>query len=61
KHHIELSYSEAYSERIHDLLTSSEDANAKKKARLKVREYPILGPYVTGLSMYVVGSFADVQ
>ncbi|CAM4666789.1 unnamed protein product, partial [Caretta caretta] len=61
KHHIELSYSEVYSERIHDLLTSSEDVNAKKKARLKVREYPILGPYVTGLSMYVVGSFTDVQ
>ncbi|TFK08397.1 ubiquitin-conjugating enzyme E2 variant 1 isoform d [Platysternon megacephalum] len=59
KHHIELSYFEVYNERIHDLL-SSKDANAKKKA-LKVREHPILGPYVTGLSTYVVGSFADVQ
>ncbi|KAH1179424.1 hypothetical protein KIL84_022007 [Mauremys mutica] len=60
KHHIELSYSEVYNERIHDLLTSSKDANTKKKA-LKVQEHPILGPYVTGLSTYVVGSFADVQ
>ncbi|XP_065428666.1 kinesin-like protein KIF14 isoform X3 [Chrysemys picta bellii] len=60
KHRIELSYFEVYNERIHDLLTSSKDANAKKKA-LKVREHPILGPYVTGLSTYVVGSFADVQ
>ncbi|KAG6938220.1 kinesin family member 14 [Chelydra serpentina] len=60
KHHVELSYFEVYNERIHDLLTSSKDANAKKKA-LKVREHPILGPYVTGLSTYVVGSFADVQ
>uniref|UniRef100_A0A8C3IYY5 Kinesin-like protein KIF14 n=1 Tax=Chrysemys picta bellii TaxID=8478 RepID=A0A8C3IYY5_CHRPI len=44
KHRIELSYFEVYNERIHDLLTSSKDANAKKKA-LKVREHPILGPY----------------
>jgi kinesin family protein 14 len=30
-------------------------------SQLKVREHPSLGPYVEGLSTYVVNSFADVE
>lgn len=29
--------------------------------QLKVREHPVLGPYVEGLSTYVVNSFEDVE
>ncbi|XP_039619046.1 kinesin-like protein KIF14 [Polypterus senegalus] len=59
-YHIEMSYFEVYNERIHDLLTSDKE-QSKAKASLRVREHPHLGPYVAGLSSYVVGSFADVQ
>ena len=29
--------------------------------QLKVREHPVLGPYVEGLSTYVVQSFDDIK
>ncbi|XP_069039263.1 kinesin-like protein KIF14 isoform X3 [Lepisosteus oculatus] len=58
--HIEMSYFEVYNEKIHDLLSSDKEQN-KKKISLRVREHPELGPYVAGLSSYVVSSFADVQ
>ena len=29
--------------------------------QLKVREHPVLGPYVEALSTYVVNSFEDVE
>ncbi|XP_018085047.1 kinesin-like protein KIF14 isoform X1 [Xenopus laevis] len=60
KYHVEMSYFEIYNEKIHDLLTSPRDL-AFNKVALKVREHPTLGPYVAGLSTYVIASFADVQ
>ncbi|XP_030063819.1 kinesin-like protein KIF14 [Microcaecilia unicolor] len=60
KYHIEMSYFEIYNERIYDLLTSPRESYSKKRA-LKVREKPNFGPYVSGLSTYVVASFTDVQ
>jgi kinesin family member 14 len=29
--------------------------------QLKVREHPVLGPYVEGLSSFVVSSYADIE
>ncbi|XP_056410385.1 kinesin-like protein KIF14 isoform X2 [Hyla sarda] len=57
--HVEMSYFEIYNEKIHDLLSSPRDAG--HKIALKVREHPTCGPYVDGLSTYVVASFTDVQ
>ncbi|XP_069800065.1 kinesin-like protein KIF14 [Dendropsophus ebraccatus] len=58
-YHVEMSYFEIYNEKIHDLLSSPRDAG--QKIALKVREHPRYGPYVDGLSKYVVASFTDVQ
>ncbi|KAK7095052.1 hypothetical protein V1264_006513 [Littorina saxatilis] len=57
---VEISFFEIYNEKIHDLLASSKEKNGKK-ATLKVREHPVLGPYVEGLSTFVVNSFEDVE
>ncbi|XP_041368927.1 kinesin-like protein KIF14 isoform X3 [Gigantopelta aegis] len=57
---VEISFFEIYNEKIHDLLASSKDKGGKK-ATLKVREHPVLGPYVEGLSTFVVNSFEDVE
>ena len=46
---------EIYCERVRDLL------NPKNKMSLKVREHPLLGPYVEDLSKLVVTSFADIN
>nr|XP_039269720.1 kinesin-like protein KIF14 isoform X3 [Styela clava] len=61
--HIEMSYFEIYNEKIHDLLVSSQVGadGEKKKQALKVREHPEDGPYVEGLSKFVVTSFDDIQ
>ncbi|XP_069825100.1 kinesin-like protein KIF14 isoform X2 [Dendropsophus ebraccatus] len=58
--HLEMSYFEVYNEKIHDLLVFKAD-NGQKKQPLKVREHPLLGPYVEELSTNVVSSFQDIQ
>ncbi|XP_044124955.1 kinesin-like protein KIF14 [Bufo gargarizans] len=58
-YHVEMSYFEIYNEKIHDLLNSPRDTG--HKIALKVREHQTYGPYVHGLSTYVVASFTDVQ
>ncbi len=45
---VEVSYMEIYNEKVRDLL------NPRSKGGLKVREHPILGPYVEDLSALVV-------
>ncbi|KAG8447859.1 hypothetical protein GDO86_015098 [Hymenochirus boettgeri] len=60
KYHVEMSYFEIYNEKIHDLLTSPRESTINKTV-LKVREHPTLGPYVAGLSTYVIASYTDVQ
>nr|KAI8729122.1 kinesin-like protein KIF14 [Biomphalaria glabrata] len=57
---VEISFFEIYQEKIHDLLASNEEKGAKK-ITLDVREHPVLGPYVEGLSTYVVNSFEEVK
>ncbi|KAM9111725.1 LOW QUALITY PROTEIN: kinesin-like protein KIF1C [Pangshura tecta] len=51
---VEVSYMEIYCERVRDLL------NPKNRGPLRVREHPIMGPYVEDLSKLAVTSFADV-
>ncbi|XP_062594579.1 kinesin-like protein KIF14 [Saccostrea cucullata] len=60
KINVEISFFEIYNEKIHDLLASCKEKGGKKPT-LKVREHPVLGPYVEGLSTYVVNSFEDVE
>ncbi|XP_036078706.1 kinesin-like protein KIF1C isoform X2 [Rousettus aegyptiacus] len=51
---VEVSYMEIYCERVRDLL------NPKSRGSLRVREHPILGPYVQDLSKLAVTSYADI-
>ncbi|CAJ0947309.1 unnamed protein product [Ranitomeya imitator] len=51
---VEVSYMEIYCERVRDLL------RPKSKGNLRVREHPILGPYVEDLSKLAVTSYNDI-
>ncbi|KAI9701921.1 MAG: kinesin-like protein Klp8 [Candelina mexicana] len=52
---VEVSYLEIYNERVRDLL------NPTTKGNLKVREHPLLGPYVEDLAKLVVRSFQEIE
>ncbi|XP_025081034.1 kinesin-like protein unc-104 isoform X4 [Pomacea canaliculata] len=52
---VEVSYMEIYCERVRDLL------NPSNKNSLRVREHPLLGPYVEDLSKLAVQSFNDIN
>uniref|UniRef100_A0A2I3GLT5 Kinesin family member 1A n=1 Tax=Nomascus leucogenys TaxID=61853 RepID=A0A2I3GLT5_NOMLE len=52
---VEVSYMEIYCERVRDLL------NPKNKGNLRVKEHPLLGPYVEDLSKLAVTSYNDIQ
>uniref|UniRef100_A0A8B9NP49 plus-end-directed kinesin ATPase n=1 Tax=Accipiter nisus TaxID=211598 RepID=A0A8B9NP49_9AVES len=52
--HFQVSYMEIYCERVRDLL------NPKNKGNLRVREHPLLGPYVEDLSKLAVTSYTDI-
>ncbi|XP_037088935.1 kinesin-like protein unc-104 [Pollicipes pollicipes] len=52
---VEVSYMEIYCERVRDLL------NPKNKSHLRVREHPLLGPYVEDLSKMAVTSYEDIR
>ncbi|CAG2102727.1 unnamed protein product [Medioppia subpectinata] len=52
---VEVSYMEIYCERVRDLL------NPKNKGSLRVREHPVLGPYVEDLSKLAVTSYEDIR
>ncbi|KOC70525.1 Kinesin-like protein KIF14 [Habropoda laboriosa] len=56
---VEISYFEIYNEKIHDLLTNVN--NGIKRAPLKVREHPIVGPYIVDLSQHCVLNYKDLQ
>uniref|UniRef100_A0A3P8Z0J3 Kinesin-like protein n=1 Tax=Esox lucius TaxID=8010 RepID=A0A3P8Z0J3_ESOLU len=51
----QVSYMEIYCERVRDLL------NPKSKGTLRVREHPIMGPYVEDLSKLAVTGYNDIQ
>ncbi|NXK61608.1 KIF14 protein, partial [Sylvietta virens] len=48
-YHLEMSFFEVYNEKIHDLLVFKAENGQKKQ--LRVREHPVLGPYVEGLTV----------
>lgn len=52
---VEVSYMEIYCERVRDLL------NPKNKGNLRVREHPLLGPYVEDLSKLAVTDYQDIH
>ncbi|XP_054159811.1 kinesin-like protein unc-104 [Oppia nitens] len=52
---VEVSYMEIYCERVRDLL------NPKNKGALRVREHPVLGPYVEDLSKLAVTAYEDIR
>ncbi|NWW63325.1 KIF14 protein, partial [Ifrita kowaldi] len=60
-YHLEMSFYEVYNEKIHDLLVFKAE-NGQKKQQLRVREHPVLGPYVEGLTALVSHSeFCPLQ
>ncbi len=52
---MQVSYMEIYCERVRDLL------NPNTKGNLRVREHPLLGPYVEDLSKLAVAKYADIH
>jgi len=52
---VEVSYMEIYCERVRDLL------NPNAKGNLRVREHPLMGPYVEDLSKLAVSSYPDIN
>uniref|UniRef100_H3CNW4 Uncharacterized protein n=1 Tax=Tetraodon nigroviridis TaxID=99883 RepID=H3CNW4_TETNG len=52
---VEVSYMEIYCERVRDLL------NPRNRGNLRVREHPLMGPYVEDLARLVVSSYADIK
>lgn len=52
---VEVSYLEIYNEKVRDLL------NPTGSHSLRVREHPVLGPYVEDLTKLVVTSFSDID
>jgi len=55
KYSVEVSYMEIYCERVRDLV------NPKNKGNLRVREHPLLGPYVEDLSKLAVTTYQDIH
>src|SRR5438132_206670 len=53
---IEVSYMEIYCERVRDLLNPHQNQSS-----LRVREHPVLGPYVEDLSKLAVTSYEDIH
>lgn len=51
---VEATYMEIYREKVRDLL------NPASRRNLRVREHPLLGPYVEDLSKSVVQGYPDV-
>ncbi|XP_045187061.2 kinesin-like protein KIF16B isoform X2 [Mercenaria mercenaria] len=55
----EVSYLEIYNEKVRDLLKVTNAHNVVHN--LRVREHPKEGPYVQGLSKYIVHSFGEIE
>ncbi|KAL5269141.1 hypothetical protein ACHWQZ_G002835 [Mnemiopsis leidyi] len=53
---VEVSYMEIYNEKVHDLLNP-----ANNNKNLRVREHPVLGPYVEDLAKLAVQSYTDIS
>ena len=60
---VEVSYMEIYCERVRDLLSpkKSQTTSVGSSHNLRVREHPIMGPYVEDLSRLLVTSYDDIS
>ncbi len=60
---VEVSYMEIYCERVRDLLSpkKSPTTGVGSSHNLRVREHPIMGPYVEDLSRLLVTSYDDIS
>ncbi|CAF3830630.1 unnamed protein product [Rotaria sordida] len=60
---VEVSYMEIYCERVRDLLSpkKSHTTGVGSSHNLRVREHPIMGPYVEDLSRLLVTSYDDIS
>ncbi|CAF4112201.1 unnamed protein product [Rotaria sp. Silwood2] len=60
---VEVSYMEIYCERVRDLLSpkKSQTTGVGSSHNLRVREHPIMGPYVEDLSRLLVTSYDDIS
>ncbi|CAF3805243.1 unnamed protein product [Adineta steineri] len=60
---VEVSYMEIYCERVRDLLSpkKSQTIGVGSSHNLRVREHPIMGPYVEDLSRLLVTSYDDIS
>ncbi|CAF1686450.1 unnamed protein product, partial [Adineta ricciae] len=60
---VEVSYMEIYCERVRDLLSpkKSQTTSVGGAHNLRVREHPIMGPYVEDLSRLLVTSYDDIS
>jgi kinesin family protein 1 len=56
---VEVSYMEIYCERVRDLLSPKKSQTTAHN--LRVREHPIMGPYVEDLSRLLVTSYDDIS
>ncbi|XP_030753837.1 kinesin-like protein KIF14 [Sitophilus oryzae] len=54
---VEVSYFEIYNEKIHDLLSEENSS----RVPLKVREHPVLGPYIVDLTTHTVKSYEELR
>ena len=52
---LDVSYMEIYNEKVRDLL------DPKNSGNMRVREHPVLGPYVEDLSKLVATSYVDIE
>lgn len=57
---VEVSYMEIYCERVRDLLSPKKSPTTGSH-NLRVREHPIMGPYVEDLSRLLVTSYEDIS
>ena len=60
---VQVSYCEIYMERVKDLLEpeASGDGSTGQHRALRVREHPVTGPFVEGLVVRNVNSYAEVR
>ncbi|KAL1490469.1 hypothetical protein ABEB36_013157 [Hypothenemus hampei] len=58
---VDVSYFEIYNEKIHDLLANTTNQSGTSKVPLKVREHPILGPYIVDLTSHTVKTYPELR
>ena len=58
QHKVEITYLEIYAEQVRDLLRPG---HKQPPSKLSIREHPVLGPYVPGLTKIPVQNYDDLQ